>query len=303
MRRLIIFTFSCLVAILGFSQLDPLYSQYQFNQQMINPAYTGIYSGMSATLISRVQWLGVDGAPTTNTLLGQSTFKEGAIGIGGMVVDDRLGVNQNMEGIVSLSYNIRFNDSKLAMGMQGGFTHFGYDLSNLNLDFVDDERLNTGIEEFTESNFGAGLMYMKPTYYVGVSVPRIRGIETNDGVANSTRYKRHYYLSAGYFYEASEFLQYKLTTLVRYVESEKPSIDVVFSGFIDKFIWTGLTVRDLSNFGIFTNIELGKNLRLGYSFELPTNSLLIANYGTHEISISIDKSFERGRIKSYHRRF
>ena len=160
-----------------------------------------------------------------------------------------------------------------------------------------------GLNEFTEPNFGAGLMYLHPNYYVGLSVPRIRGVTINDGVVNSTRYKRHYYLSAGYFYESSLFVQYKLTTLVRYVESEIPTVDLVFSSFIDQVIWTGISVRDLRYFGLFTSIELGQNIRVGYSFELPTNSLLIANYGTHEISISIDKAFDRRTLRKVQRRF
>ncbi|GAB4244814.1 MAG: type IX secretion system membrane protein PorP/SprF [Ekhidna sp.] len=303
MKKYIILFFCSTVSWLSYSQLDPLYSQYQFNQQMINPAYTGAYNSLSATLISRLQWAGIEGAPVTNTLLAQSAFKEGTIGLGGMVVDDRLGVNQNLEAIVSASYNIRFQEGKLAMGLQGGITHFSYDLSKLTLDYVDDTRLTTGLDEFTEPNFGAGIMYLTPTYYLGFSVPRIRGVSTNDGVATSTRYKRHYYMSAGYFYEASMFVQYKLTGLVRYVEGEDPSVDLVFSSFVDQTVWAGLTMRDLRYFGIFTNIELGRNIRVGYSFELPTNSLLIANYGTHEISISLDKPLGRKEMRKVHRRF
>jgi len=297
---LLLFIFSLSIS---HAQLDPLYSQYQFNQQMINPSYTGIYNRVSATLISRLQWVGVEGAPITNTLLGQTSLRGGSIGLGGMVIDDRLGINRNLEAIASVSYNIRFDDAKLAMGLQGGITNFSYDLSKLTLDYVDDTRLTSGLDPFTEPNFGAGLMYMHPNYYIGFSVPRIRGVTINDGVVNSTRYKRHYYLSAGYFYESSVLVQYKLTTLVRYVESELPTVDLVFSSFIDQVIWTGISVRDLRYFGLFTSIELGQNIRLGYSFELPTNSLLIANYGTHEISISIDKALSRQSFRKVQRRF
>ena len=49
------------------AQFDPLYNQYLFNQQMINPAYVGIYNRFSVGLISRAQWVGIEGAPVTNT--------------------------------------------------------------------------------------------------------------------------------------------------------------------------------------------------------------------------------------------
>ena len=287
---------ACIVITFAASaQLDPLYNQYQFNQMMVNPAYTGIYNRFSASLISRLNWVGIDGAPTTNTVTLQSALNQGRIGIGGMVVDDRLGVNRNLEGSVMASYNIRFENAKLAMGLQGGFINYNFDLSKLTLDYIDDERLLVGLEPYTEPNFGFGMMYMSPTFFVGASVPRIRQDEIADGVAISTRYRRHYYFSAGYFYDASVYTQYKATVLARYVETGELSVDVAISSFIDQKVWAGLTARDLRYLGFFVNFNLTKNLFFGYSFELPTNTLIIGNYGTHEISISIDAPLEKGR--------
>lgn len=294
---------SLLFLILRFShaQLDPLYTQYQFNQLMINPAYAGIYDRFSTSFISRLNWVGIDGAPVTNTLSAQSAFRDGSIGLGTLIIDDRLGVNKNMETSISASYNVRFENAKLAMGIQGGLTSFGYDLTKLNLDYVDDVRLTTGLDTYTEPNFGAGLMYMSPTFFAGVAIPRLRHLSVNDGVANSTRYQRHYYLSAGYFYEADQLSQYKIMTLIRYVENGDVSVDVSVSTFLDQVVWAGLTARDLKHFGLFMNLTIAKNLRLGYAFELPTSSLIIGNYGTHEISVSFDAALDRTKPLSRRR--
>ena len=301
MKKLILLI--SLLVVFGSSkaQLDPLYNQYQFNQLMINPAYAGIYDRFSASLISRLNWVGIDGAPVTNTFSVQSALRDGSIGLGALVVDDRLGVNRNMETSLTASYNIQFSESKLAMGIQGGITNYGYDLTKLTLDFVDDERLTTGLDGYSEPNFGAGIMYMSPVFYAGLSIPRLRELNVDDGVANSTRYKRHYYASAGYFFEANQLTQYKITSLVRYVENGDVSVDVSVSTFLDQIIWAGLTARDLKHFGLFMNLAVGKNLRVGYAFELPTSSLIIGNYGTHEISVAFDAALKKAKTLSRRR--
>ncbi|MEM6644144.1 MAG: PorP/SprF family type IX secretion system membrane protein [Bacteroidota bacterium] len=298
-----ILTTITLALLLGvaYGQLDPLYNQYQFNQLMINPAYAGIYDRFSASLISRLNWVGIEGAPVTNTLTVQSSLRNGSIGLGALLIDDRLGVNRNMEGSITASYNIKFEEAKLAMGIQGGLINYGFDLSKLTLDYIDDERLMTGLDNYTEPNFGAGIMYMNPVFFAGISVPRLRELNVDDGVSNSTRYKRHYYGTVGYFYEASQLTQYKITSLLRYVENGDISVDVSVSTFLDQVIWAGLTVRDLKHYGLFVNFHLGENLRVGYAFELPTNSLIIGNYGTHEVSVAFDATVKRNRPLSQRR--
>ena len=49
------------------SQQDALYSQYMFNPLVLNPAVAGTAEGVSMVLLSRSQWLGFEGAPSTQT--------------------------------------------------------------------------------------------------------------------------------------------------------------------------------------------------------------------------------------------
>ena len=49
------------------AQQDPQYSQYMFNQMVLNPAYAGSKEALSSSLILRNQWVGLDGAPKTIT--------------------------------------------------------------------------------------------------------------------------------------------------------------------------------------------------------------------------------------------
>ena len=48
-----------------FSQVEPMYGMYRYNPLVISPAYAGKDSVSSVTLMDRLQWVGVAGAPKT----------------------------------------------------------------------------------------------------------------------------------------------------------------------------------------------------------------------------------------------
>lgn len=294
MKKTLVILLVCF-SLTTFGQQDPLYSQYQFNQLMINPAYAGIYNRLSVGAISRFQWAGIDGSPRTNTITAQSALADGKIGLGALVLNDRFGVSNNYELQLSSSYNIKFNNTtKLAMGIQGGFVQFGYDFSKVNLDFFDDPELINGHDNVLKPNFGAGIMLLNSNFFIGASVPRILNVSVRDGVTQSERYKRHYYLTAGVTAEIQK-TPVKATTLIRSMAGETYSFDVTMSAFLEDVMWAGISVRDLKHFGVLGIFELGENLKLGYSFELPTNNLIHGNYGTHEVSISYSIRYGYGR--------
>lgn len=269
-------------------QQDPLYNQYQFNQLMINPAYAGIYRRLSVGLISRVQWAGVEGAPVTNTLTANTSLRRGQMGTGLTIVYDRFGVSENTEAQAAYSYILDLGFGKLSMGLQGGMISYKYNYLDLNLEYVDDPDLTPGTESFTKPNFGTGIMLLTDRYFIGASVPRILNIEIEDGATSSTRYRKHYYLSGGVIVVPGPFLKLKFTSLLRYVDGNPLSADFTASALINEAIWAGFTFRNLNGVGIYGLFEISDKVRAGYTFELPTTNLVRSNFGTHEISISID---------------
>jgi type IX secretion system PorP/SprF family membrane protein len=52
----------------AFSQQDPQYTQYMYNQAIINPAYAGSNESLSLVSLYRNQWTGFEGAPKTLTV-------------------------------------------------------------------------------------------------------------------------------------------------------------------------------------------------------------------------------------------
>mgnify|MGYP001290701947 CR=1 FL=1 len=74
-KRVLLIIVSVLIAGNIFAQQDPMYTQYNFNTQTVNPAYAGTWESMGFVVLGRYQWLGMEGAPKTYTLSMQSLLK------------------------------------------------------------------------------------------------------------------------------------------------------------------------------------------------------------------------------------
>jgi len=270
------------------AQQDPLYNLYQYNQVMINPAYAGLYKDVTLNLIARKQWVGIEGAPLTNFFSVTSSMGR-RMGFGASVVDDRLGINTTQEGQLAFSFKvIESDDHVLAFGVQGGLINYRYDYSKLNLEYLDDEDLDLTRTSFSQPNVGAGVFYYNDRFYLGVSSPRILNVEVVDGMTTSTRYQRHFYISGGFMINKSyrsNFIRFKPSFLWRFVPGGNQALDLSLNALFLETLWAGITVRNFSALGINTQFQISQRFRVGYGFELPTNSLLSQNYGTHELSL------------------
>jgi len=275
------------------AQQDPLYSQYHFNQQVINPAYTGIHGNTNISAISRWQWisfqknLSVDGNPVTNTLAAQTALLNNKLGLGVILVQDKLGVANNFEAHLTYSYKISWADKVFSFGMQSGIVSVNYDFSDLNLKSVDDPAFMGGKQSGTKPNFGAGFVFMSDNMFVGVSVPRLLNSEFGDGVTSDLRYKRHFYGSFAYLLDINSILKLKPSILVRGVEGAPISYDITGLLLINNVYWAGAFTRNLKSIGLMFQFDYKDAYRFGYNFELPIIEGL-SQFTTHEFMISID---------------
>ena len=148
------------------AQFDAPFTQYQFNQGMFNPAYTGVHGVTSLNFISKIQWVGINGAPFTNMLNVHTSFLDDKLGGGLTFINDKYGVNSNNEVHMSYSYKIETGNTIISMGLQAGMVSFRYDYSKLNTEFMDPTFIESG-ESFAKPNFGAGIFVMGEKYFFG----------------------------------------------------------------------------------------------------------------------------------------
>src|SRR5688572_13511687 len=162
------------------AQQDPMYSQYMFNMLSVNPAYAGSRDMLSATLLYRKQWVGIDGAPTTITFTADTPIKDQRMALGANIVSDKIGISKTMMINLTYAYRIRLaNGGILSFGLQGGINQYRADYSSVSTYYpgldpppVVDPAFSTATGSIFP-NFGFGSYYYTGRFYAGVGVPKM----------------------------------------------------------------------------------------------------------------------------------
>lgn len=262
-----------------------MYTQYMFNAMAINPAYAGSHDIMTTNFLMREQWVGLDGAPASQTFSIHSPFnRSGSANFGGLFIRDKIGVTDQVSGYLAFAYRIKFSGShRLAFGVQGGLANYRANFTQINnTDPVFDEDIN-----ITRPNFGAGIYYHSDRAFAGISVPQL--IETSLDVNNNdsdSRLVRHYFGYFGYVFDLNKDLKLKPSMLLKYTNSTPFQFDINANLLIRELIWVGLSYRSLESIDALFSINISKKFQFGYSYDFATSKeLQRVNSGTHELML------------------
>ena len=274
-----------------FAQQTPHFSQYNYNMQIFNPAAVGSRSDMSVSLLSRSQWVGVDGAPTTQTFSFNIRTKKG-LAIGTTLVRDEIGLVNSTNANFDLSYTLVTAEyRRLAFGLKGGYTFFNNNLAN-GITPDNDVYASTSGQY---PNIGFGIFYYTKKYFFGLSVPYLLktpefNIETSDISELSNNI--NYFITGGYKFKLNRDFWFKPTTMLKYISTLPLTIDVNANFLYKEFIESGISYRNDKTLSVFTALILKKKYRLGYSYEHKFTNFS-ANLNTHEIVLHIDFDLKR----------
>ena len=94
-----------------YSQQDSQYTQYMYNTPLINPAYAGSRETITAFLLHRNQWVGLDGAPVTNNFSINMPVGDSNFGVGLNFVNDEIGPVAENQISVDLAYFIQISEN------------------------------------------------------------------------------------------------------------------------------------------------------------------------------------------------
>jgi len=288
-----------LLSIPGYSQQDPIYASYMQNPLAINPAYAGSNNMLNASFQYRTQWAGLDQNPTTINFSAHSSVMRSQVGVGVMVIQDKLGDNKNTEFQGVFSYKLPVSSTtSLSFGMQTGFIRYETDPSMLTIRDPGDP----AFEELTETKFntGVGLLLKSDNYMVGLSVPRLLPATVSQGGQTIELYKQTYYLFGSYAWLLSQDIRFKPSVLMRYAQGSPVAYDVNATITYKEHLTAGLFTRNFNTYGLLAQMILSK-FRMGYVFELPVGSSNL-NFTTHEITVGINMhvlSFHDRALKTY----
>ncbi|MCX7745208.1 MAG: type IX secretion system membrane protein PorP/SprF, partial [Flavobacteriales bacterium] len=261
---------------------------YMYNTLSVNPGYAGSRDAMSILALGRFQWVGLDGAPMTQTFQVHSPIARGLCG-GISFLNDKIGPTNNTHLVLDLAY--RFNlgkNHRLSIGMKGGFDFLENRLAALNLDQQNDPMFTQNFAKMLP-NAGIGLYYDHTNFYVGFSIPKLVEHRINGGNADI---KRHYFFILGGYIPVARNFDLKPTALVKVVPGAPIQGDVTLEAIFTKRYSAGVFYRSLDGVGAILGVNVMPNFRIGYSFDWPLTELSRAGqYGSHEIMLRYDLKF------------
>lgn len=266
------------------AQQDPQFTQYMYNTMSVNPAYAGSQGYLTALLMHRSQWVGVNGAPNTQVLAVDSPL-ENKLGVGGILAHDALGPSSEIfvDGNVSYTIQLDSTNRKLSFGLKVGGRLFDVDFSK-GLTEDPDVAFQNNIKSKFFPTIGAGLYYQTRDSYLGFAVPNFFTQKHYDGEEQEIAAERlHYYFIGGKFFELTPEIVLRPAFFVKWVPGAPMIADVSVNAVLRETFTFGVAYRWDDSFSTLLGLQITPNLNAGYAYDLTTSNL--ANYtgGSHEI--------------------
>lgn len=289
---------SCTV---GFAQQLPQFTQYMFNTISVNPAYAGSRETLSIVGLHRSQWVGIEGAPSTQTLSIHSPLRNEKIGLGLSFIKDELGYENFSYLYGDFSYTVQTGDqARLAFGLKAGFTQYSLDNEFRNDPSISPDQVIFGIENRWSPNIGAGVYWHTNRWYLGLSTPRILNTNLNEKEGFEALERVSYYFTGGYVFDISNNTKFKPAFLVKATNGAPISYDLTANFLFYEKFWLGGSYRineSAAALGAIADFQVSKQIRIGYAYEYPLSDLNAYTDGTHEIIVMFEL-FKEQRVKS-----
>jgi type IX secretion system PorP/SprF family membrane protein len=290
------------------AQQELLYTQYVYNELIINPAYAGYHETLNLSLNTRKKWVGLNGSPFTTTLAGHGILngnnpywsifkkktnkarilqrkKDDKIGLGFLIYNDRMGVDNTLLASISTSYKIYFDESRLSFGLQASVMNYTQNFTKLDGYNPNDPAFYDNIRK-TMLNFGTGIFFDNDRYYVGVSIPQIVENYLDNTSDKNNRQLRQYFVTGGYLFYLSEYFKLKPSFMFRYTEEIPAQLDITGMVIYQDRIFWGVSYRNKNTMSAIFQVSFVQNLKMGMAYDYTFGKLQKASNGTVEVLLN-----------------
>ncbi|MCM1401001.1 MAG: PorP/SprF family type IX secretion system membrane protein [Bacteroides sp.] len=290
------------------AQTDAQLTQYYEVPSYYNAGAIGNSDMIRIRLGSRMQWVGIDNAPRTFLAMADMPVKLGSkrLGVGLMASQQSEGLFRNLSINLQAGYKFKLFKGTMTAGLQVGYANEVFKGSEVFIPDGDDyhETTDEAIPRTDVSgnafDFGAGLFYVHPKFWAGVSgthltSPTIKFSDSNEfgggGSTESTENNRGDYefqLRRTVYFMAGSNIPIK-NTLFEVMPSMMVKSDFTFTraelmGRVryKKLFTVGLGYR-YDDAVLATLAAEYKGFFIGYSFDYPLSAISKASTGSHEI--------------------
>lgn len=296
--KTLLFIFIIMVGFLSFAQQDAQYTQYMYNTISVNPAYAGSRGILSVIGLYRSQWVGLDGAPKTQTL-SVNTPVGNSVGLGFSIVNDQIGdgVNEETSFDVAFSYTVPTSEKgKLSFGLKAGGHLLNIDFTVLD-QYVTELTGANSIDNKFSPNIGAGLYYHTNKFYFGISIPNFletQHFDTSSSSSDASTYiaeeRINYYLISGYVFDLSDDWVIKPAVLTKWVAGAPLQVDLSTSVWYQQKLTLGVGYRWSAAWSVLAGFQIGDKMMIGLAYDRETTDLgnTTFNDGSYEVFLRFE---------------
>ncbi|NQX80903.1 MAG: type IX secretion system membrane protein PorP/SprF [Flavobacteriaceae bacterium] len=272
----VITTFVLLLYSIVNAQQNPLFTQYNENINLINPAYSGSFGGLNITYLQRLQWEGFPGAPKTQVISIHSPINS-KVGLGTTIYRDIIGPLTQTDISADFAYSLNLKEyGSFAFGIRAG-TH----IKSLNLNLLRTEKTELASDEYknsTDFNIGIGVFYFRQNFNIGFTVSNL--------INTISENKKQYFLNTGYVFDIQSGLKLRPSFLITMSKGTPVNLNLSINALLLKFLDLGISYRVDDSISLISNIKLTKDLNIGLSYDYTSSELSTYNDGTFEIFVN-----------------
>lgn len=300
------------------AQSEPQLTQYWAIPAFYNAGAAGSTDYLRIRGGTRMQWIGIDGAPRSFFIHADSPLAIGRcrIGLGVQMQQENIGLFSNMLVGVQGAFKLRLLKGELSIGVQAGY---------FNQKFKGSEIITPGDDGYHDSSdeaipkqdlngsafdLGAGVYYSKPRWWVGVSglhllKPTIKmslqgseNSETQDFESELGRFV--YFMGGGNFPIKNTLFILEPSAMVK-TDFSIFTAELTMRATYNRFLSFGIGYRWKDAVSAMIGAYY-RNFYLGYSFDYPISAIGKVSNGSHEIMVGYQLKLDfSGKNKHKHR--
>lgn len=290
------------VNVIVYGQQDAQYTQYMYNTVSVNPAYAGSRGHLSIGALYRAQWVGLDGAPETQTLNLHTPMGFPGVGLGFSFVNDVIGPTSETYFDADFSYTIKtMRDHNLSFGLKASAHLLDINFSQLYTGENSQGNVPPNIDNRFSPNIGAGVYYHTEQFYAGLSIPRILETQHFESSSLSTASERmNWYFITGYVWDLNPFLKFKPALLGKWVNGAPLQVDISANFMFNERFIAGAAYRWDAAFSGMFGFQISDSFLIGLAYDREITDLgaTTFNDGSFEIILRYDFIQRLGNLKS-----
>ncbi len=264
----------------------------------VNPAYAGSREVFSMTGLFRAQWLGIEGAPVSQTLSMDAPLNNKKVGLGMILFSDKIGYTSNIGAHACYAYRLRFRRNTFSMGLKLGVVRFNANLNQAILttgNTSDDIGFANNVTIYIPSA-GAGIYLNSDKYYMGFSIPNLYNTKLVKNTEIKVNKYDHIFMMGGYVFDLKNDIKLKPSFLYKFVLGAPMEFDLNTNIWFYDILGLGLSYRTGDAVIAMVELQAAPNFRIGYSFDYTITNIQSYSSGTHEIILRYEFGFGSKKV-------